>query len=147
MSVPYLVAIVFMVAISVSGMIVYGAFVSNTEHGAFIGFISAMVGPIMLGLLALIRTEQQARLAIDLTREAREAREEAKIQAEATHAMVEETHKLVNSELEEFKRNLAALERAEGREEGMKQGREDAEARTDALRQERDNPEESPPHA
>jgi hypothetical protein len=96
--------------------------------------------------LAREETREEARLAREEAKQAREeakqAREEviqAKEVAQETQTLTKETHELVNSRLEEFKKNMAELERAKGRREGMEQGRSDAEARTDSLYTGRDN--------
>lgn len=50
-----------------------------------------------------------------------------------TKILTEETHKLVNSQLQEFKNNIEQLATERGYKAGMQEGRVQAEARADAL--------------
>jgi hypothetical protein len=164
LSVPYLIAIVSMVGLSIFGIATYAILTPDTSHVAFIGFVSALVGPLMVGLLALVRTEQQTRITKEVANEARAQREEmanearaarmearedareakeearkAKEEAQITRALTEDTHKLVNSKLDEFKDNIEALATERGHSAGVQEGRKAAEARTDALHTGRDS--------
>lgn len=154
MSLAYLIAIIVIVGFSIFGILGYGFIAPTVGHGAFISFVSLLTVPVTVALVNFIRTEllsnqqaldrEESRLARSEAREeARLAREEARLAAKEvnevksqvgeTKVLAEETHKLVNSRLEEFKAAIEQLATARGYEAGMQVGREQANARTDAL--------------
>lgn len=154
LSIAYLVAIVVVTGFSIFGIVGYSIYAPDVGHGTFIVFVGGLSVPITVALVAFIRTEQQAvqhlrdrmesREDAKIAREeARRAREEARlttkeilnVKAEVIEnsAITQATHKLVNSQLEEFKNSIEELATERGYKAGMEQGRAEADARTDAL--------------
>lgn len=158
MSTSYLIAVIVVVGFSIFGVIGYSLIAPEVGHTAFISFVGALSVPTTVALIALIRTDQQAqhqakqnaqaqheakearaearedaRIAREEARRAKIEAEIAKVEAKETRDLTKATHKLVNSQLEEFKANIEELATARGFEAGMQRGREEADARTDAL--------------
>jgi len=102
-NVPYIVAIVLMVALGVAGAIAVTIARpgQDKENLVIIGIVFGFIAPTTLSLLAFMKAQ--------------------------------ETHLSVNSRLDAFMRNAEMVAHVQGMAEGRAQGRTDANARTDAL--------------
>jgi hypothetical protein len=97
-----------MIGLAIFSVLALNIFSPQTSHTELLALITAVVVPTTLSLLSLMKANESSRISM-------------------------ETHKMVNSRLDDFITSATTIARGEGLKEGMKEGRDEADARTDAL--------------
>lgn len=122
----YLIAIVSMVLIAVIALVAVTIIRPDQDNSTLYVLILSSIGPTTLGLLALMKSTETVRVA------------------QETHQVAQETHLSVNSRLDQFIRNADRSARAEGELAGLAAGREQADQRTDTLKEKETTHEKKP---
>lgn len=126
---PYLVTILAAIVVGITGVVLILTFVPDSEFIIVSGGVFLFISGVITSIFGMITRQ-------DLLRQQRETflqSLEAAEQAAKTNKAIEETRHIVNSRMDEFKEIFRVMEFLKGKEEGLKQ----AENRADALAEKR----------